>query len=958
MKKLTSNVLAVVLSSSFVVGNAQEKQKDSVKVKEIGEVVITALGIKRDNKSLGYSTTKVGGDDLSKVGNQNLVNSLSGKAPGLQVISSGGAPGSGSRLVIRGGAKSLTNSNEPLYVIDGVPITNANDGNSNTVTGISSPNRAADINPDDIESINILKGAAGAVLYGNRGSNGVILITTKSGKARAGKPQITLSTQVAVDNALVLPDYQTVYAQGSRGVYGEGTSFSWGPKIQGQTVYSDAAGRNITLSVYDPRKQFLQTGVTRNNNVSLSHSFNKSNVFLSAGHSLQTSIVPNQEYEKTNFRFNGNTQVTEKFNAGVNVSYNTTKGNVPFAGQDGNNPIFALFHTPVSWDLKGYGYVNPTTGEQINFRGGSFDNPYWSVYKNFAKTSSDRFIASLNLGYDLTKWLKLTYRLGNDYFVDNRVIFRDIYSGTQPKGYLSYDDVKRNELTSTLMANINTNITDNLALTVVVGQDYNKRTYRNSVITGTELAAPGLVNTNNIATSDPLYNHETKRTLFGFFGDVSLSYKNYLFLNLVGRYEMASTLPKNNRNYFYPGVSGSFIFSDAFKINKDILSYGKVRAGISRTARDADPYLVFQAYRKAEYGDGFVPGIKFPFNNDLATFIGYTVADTWNNPDLKPEFTTEYEVGTELRFLKNRIGLEFTYFENKNTDGIINLRISPASGAVVSIENTGKTSSKGIEAGLKVTPIKTKDFNWEVNFNFSRIRSLVEETHPKTDRIYMGGFSGNPAIYAVKGERYGSIVGSAYMRDANGNILVGSNGKPMIQSGQVLGHVEPDWTGSVGTSFKYKGVYLTAQLDIRQGGYLFNGTEQLLDVYGVSAKTLERERGTIVFPGVKKSTGTPNTTAIAINQNYYNSLPTEEYVHKNNWVKLREISLGYSFRPAGADFIRSIDVGVFGRNLFLWTKVPHIDPESSSFGTGNAQGVSRFAFPSTRSFGVNLKVQF
>ena len=957
MKKLTSNVLAVVLSSSFVIGNAQEKPKDSVKVKEIGEVVITALGIKRDNKSLGYSTTKVGGDDLSKVGNQNLVNSLSGKAAGLQVISSGGAPGSGSRLVIRGGAKSLTNSNEPLYVIDGVPITNANDGNSNTVTGISSPNRAADINPDDIESINILKGAAGAVLYGNRGSNGVILITTKSGKARAGKPQITLSTQVAVDNALVLPDFQTVYAQGERGVYGEATPLSWGPKIQGQTVYSNAAGRNVTLSVYDPRKQFLQTGVTRNNNVSLSHSFNKSNIFLSAGHSLQTSIVPNQEYEKTNFRFNGNTQVTEKFNAGVNISYNKTMGNVPFAGQDGNNPIFSLFHAPVSWDLKGYGYVNPVTGKQLNFRGGSFDNPYWSVYKSSAKTSSDRFIASLSLGYDLTNWLKLTYRLGNDYFVDNRVIFKDIYSGTQPKGYLSYDDIKRNELTSTLMANINTNINDNLALIVILGQDYNKRTQRNSIVTGTALAAPGLINANNIAASDPPYNHETKRTLFGFFGDVSLSYKNYLFLNLVGRYEMASTLPKNNRNYFYPGVSGSFVFSDAFKINKNILSYGKVRAGISRTARDADPYLVIQAYEKAKYDDGFVPGVTFPFNNDFGTFVGYTVANTWNDPDLKPEFTTEYEVGTELRFLRNRIGLEFTYFENKNTDGIIGLRISPASGAVKSIENTGQTSSKGIEAGLKVVPIKTKDFNWEVNFNFSRIRSLVEETHPKTDRIYMGGFSGNPAIYAVKGERYGSIVGSAYMRDANGNILVGSNGRPMTQSGQVLGHVEPDWTGSVGTTFKYKGVYLTAQLDIRQGGYLFNGTEELLDYYGVSAKTLERESGTIVFPGVT-SAGTPNTTSTLLDQYYYYTLPTEAYVYKNDWVKLREISLGYSFRPAGFDFIRSIDVGVFGRNLFLWTKVPHIDPESSSFGTGNAQGVSRFAFPSTRSFGVNLKVQF
>lgn len=838
-------------------------------------------------------------------------------------------------------------------MIDGVPITNSNDGNSNTVTGFASPNRAADINPDDIESITVLKGAAGAVLYGNRGSNGVIVITTKSGKSRAGKPVITFSTQLAVDNALVLPDYQTTYAQGSRGNYQEGSSLSWGPKIEGQTVNSTTFGRNIVLSVFDPRAQYLKTGITRNNNISLSHSFNKSSVFVSAGHSLQTSIVPNQEYEKTNFRFNGNTKVTDAFDVGVSLSYNKSKGNVPFAGQDGNNPIFALFHVPVSWDLRGNGYQRED-GTQINFRGGTFDNPYWSVYRNYAKTDSDRFIGSLNFGYEFAKWLKLTYRVGNDYFTDNRTIFKDIGSGGSPDGYLSYDDIKRNELTSTLMANINTNINDNLSLTVVLGQDYNKRTFRNTVIEGTKLAEPSVANTNNIATFGPSENYVSKKTLFGVFADVSLSYRNYLFLNLVGRQEWASSLPQDNRTYFYPGASASFVFSDAFGLNKDILNYGKVRVGVSRTARDADPYLVYEAYRKGRYYDGLTSGtaITFPFGG----MVGYTIANTQNNPSLKPEFTTEYEAGAELRFLRNRVNLDFTYFKNVNTDGIIPLTVSTATGRSAVIVNSGKTSSQGIEASLRLVPIKGKDFNWEVNLNFSRIRSRVEETFPGVDRISLGGFAADPSIKAVKGERYGSIIGSAYVRDDNGNIVVGSNGMPLTVSGKNLGHTEPDWTGGVSTSFKYKGFYLSAHLDIRRGGYILNGTEQLLDTYGVSEKTMNRGE-LYVFPGVT-ATGAPNTTAITLNQSWYGSRPNEEYVYKNNWMKLREVSLGYSFQPAGIDYIRSIDIGVFGRNLFLWTKIPHIDPESSSFGTGNAQGVSRFAFPTTRSFGVNLKVQF
>ncbi|AQX13712.1 MULTISPECIES: SusC/RagA family TonB-linked outer membrane protein [Elizabethkingia] len=941
---------------------AQTAKKDTSSVKDIEGVVVTALGIKRAEKSLGYAASKVNSEELTQVANQNIVNSLSGKVAGLQVIASGGAPGQASRLVIRGGNKSLTNSNEPLYVIDGIPISNANDGNSNTVSGMASPNRVADINPEDIENVTVLKGSAGAVLYGNRGSNGVIVITTKSGKVRGNKPVITFTTRIGTDNALKLPEYQTVYAQGNNGVYAEGTSLSFGPKINGQMVTSTAAGaalglgpQSVPLRVYDPRSVFFQTGITKENNISLAQNINNnSNVFFSAGHNSQTSIVPNQEYEKFNFRFNGSFKLTDRFSAGVNASYNRSWGNVPFAGQDGNNPIFSIFHVPVSWDLSGYGYERPDNGKQINFRGGSFDNPLWSVYKNSAKTTSNRFIMGVNLGYDLTDWLKLSYRVGNDYFTDNRVLFRDINTGGNPNGRLIFDDITREELTSTFMANINKNITDDLNLTVNLGQDYNVRKYRNSTITGTALVLPGVINTNNIKTFDPGFYYNSKRTLFGAFTDLTLGFKNYLYLNLVGRQEWSSTLPENNRSYFYPGGSLSFIFTDAFGISKNIMNYGKIRFGISRTARDASPYSIYNTYNKGIFADGFTAGITFPFM-DLP---GYTVANTLNNPNLKPEFTTEYEVGTDLRFLKDRVGLEFTYFKNLNTNGIIPLDISPASGASATIINSGKTSSNGIELIFRATPVKTTNFTWDVSFNFSRIRSLVEEIYPGVDKIYLGGFSGNPAIFAVKGERYGSIIGTKYARNDQGQILTDSNGYPMWKDGENLGYVEPDWTGGVSTSFKYKGVYLNALLDMRFGGYLYNGTEQLLDTYGVSKKTLNREED-YIFPGVNSTTGAQNNVSLKRNSTWYgNAYPNEEYVYKNNWVKLREISIGYSFKLPGIDYIRNVDIGLYGRNLFLWTKIPHVDPESSSFGTGNAQGVTRMAFPTTRSFGFSLKVQF
>ena len=927
---------------------------------ELEGVVVTALGIKKQERALGYATSNVGSDDITKGGNQNFVNALGGKVAGVQVTASGGAPGQASRLVIRGGNKSLTNSNEPLYVIDGVPVSNSNDGNGNTVTGFASPNRASDINPNDIESVTVLKGSAGAVLYGNRGSNGVVLITTKTGKNNTGVPVIEFTSQFAADDALVLPDYQTEFAQGNNGVtYTEGGSRSFGPRITGQTVNSAAAGaarglgaQPIQLKAFNPRKDFLNTGFTSNNNLSLSNSSDKYSMFVSLGNSRQTSIIPNQGFDKINARFNGNYKFNDKFSAGVNFSYNISNGDLPFTGQDGNNPIFALFHVPVSWDLSGYGYERPD-GRQINFRGGSFDNPLWTVNKNSAQSDSRRYIMSVNLAYDVAPWMKVNYRLGNDNLTDNRKFFRDKRSGSAPNGFLSFDDVARNEITSTITSTFNKKFADKFEATLLIGQDINTRTFRQSIITGSQLVLPGIQNTNNIQTFDPGYNYTSKRNLIGAFGNLTLSYNNYLFLDVVGRNEWSSTLPQQNRSFFYPGASASFIFSEALDIKGDILNYGKLRVGAAKTARDAGTYLTQQTFQLGKFADGFTDGIVFPFNG----LPGYTVDNTIANTNLEPEFTTEYEIGVELKMFKNRLGLDASYFRNVNTGGIIPLDISPATGAQQTIINSGQTNSRGIELALRGTPIQTKDFKWDINVNFSKIKSNVDQTFPGIDKIFLGGFGGNPAIFAVQGERYGSIIGSGYARNESGQILTDDDGYPLFEDGINLGYVEPDWTGGLTNTFTYKNLYISAQFDTRQGGSIYSGTEELLDFYGVSAKTASREDD-YTFPGVNQTTGNPNDVVLKRDAVWYGSAyPNQEYVYENNWVKLREASIGYTFKLNNRS-IKALDVSLYGRNLALWTKVPHIDPESSSFGTGNAQGVSRFAFPTTRTIGFNLRVQF
>ncbi|SFE72407.1 TonB-linked outer membrane protein, SusC/RagA family [Pedobacter antarcticus] len=955
---------ATALQFSFIGYTTQNKPINSsgvINVALVGdsqglnEVVVTALGIRREKKALGFSVTEVKGDELANVGNQNVLNSMNGKVAGVQVVSSGGAPGQAARIVIRGGNKSLTGNNEPLFVIDGVPISNANDGNSaaNEVEGVGTPNRSADINPDDIETMTVLKGSAASVLYGNRGSNGVVLITTKSGKASKGKPVITFNSNFALDNAINLPEFQTEFAQGTNGVYQEGVSRSFGPRIAGQEVKSNAAGKNVTLQAFDPRKDFLRTGSLINTNLSIAQSTEKSDYYFSAGQSKQESIVPNQGFNKANVRLNMNNKISEKLSFGVNVGYTRSWGDVPSLGQSGSNPFFALFGMPVSWNLKGYGYERED-GSQINFRGGAFDNPLWTVNKTFNNTQTDRLTGAVNAAYKANDWLDFSYRLGNDYYNDISKSFFDINTGSNPNGALTNTNTYRQELTSTFLININKRISEDFNFSATLGQDYNQRKSRIYQQIGTALSLPSITTMNNVAAFSPDYEYTSLRRTIGAFADLKFDYKNFLFLNITGRNEWSSTLPINNRTYFYPGINTAFVFNEVLGINPDILSFGKIRAGFAKTTRDADPYQIYNTYAKSSFGDGFTDGVEFPFG---AT-PGFTVSDLVRNANLKPESTKEFEFGTELRFLKNRIGLDVTYFENKNTDGIVAVDISPATGFTNAVLNSGVTRARGIEIGLNASPFRSADFSWDINVTFSRIRSKILETYPGIDKFYLGGFSGNPAIYAVKGERYGSIIGTGYARDEQGRVITDDDGLPTFVDGMNLGHTEADWTGGIRNSFKYKGIGFDFLVDTRQGGFMYNGTEESLDFYGVTKGTADREKD-FVFPGVNENSGQPNGVVIKKDGDYYSfAQGNEEYVYKNNWVKLREANLNYTFNLNKEKSIKSLTVGVYGRNLFIWTHVPHVDPESSSFGTGNGQGATRFAFPTTRSFGLNLKAVF
>jgi TonB-linked SusC/RagA family outer membrane protein len=929
----------------------------------MSEVVVTALGIEKTRKALGYSASTLKNDDLTTARTTNIANSLAGKVAGVRVSGSNGAIGSGTAIFIRG-FNTIQGSNQPLFVVDGIPIDNGGGGNA-LQTGVSNSNRAIDLNQDDIESLTVLKGPAAAVLYGSRAASGAIIITTKKGRLRQ-KNNIQFTSSVSLSNVNRLPDYQTEYGQGgTMGVYQATSPFSWGPRIVGQTVTNHLGLQEQLQSYPSNVENFFNTGTNIQNNLTMTGGGNNISYRVSYGNLYEKGIISNERLVRNNFAFNGSAKPTEKLTVGVSANYVNSSSRRIQQGNQLANPMFRLWFLPRSHNLFNYPYKR---ADESNLYFDVIDNPLWTIEKNKYRDYISRFIGNVNLKFDVNKWFNITYKLGGDFYNQYEKGFDEIGStgqgNTAAGGVGGILDRNSNVFSYYSYLNFNFKKTvKDFELGLVIGNENAWRGSRVSTIFGRQLSVRGFWNLSNASVFNPT-NGEAKQYLSGLYGDFNVSYKGILSLNLTGRNDWSSTFGADRNSYFYPGVAGTFNFGDAIPglKNSKVFSYGKVFANYAKVGKEAGAYannpLVFGT---AGAADGFGPTISFPFNG----LPGFTVGNGPGDPGLSPEFTASYEVGAELGFLKDRVHIEVTRF-------IFNVPSAPASGVTSFLTNAGVLKTKGWEAMLRVSPIRKTNFNWDISFNYTKNLTMVEKLAEGVPNIVLAGFV-TPNIRLEAGKPYGIIFGSVFRRNAAGQLWLNAAGQPVLApNNDQIGNTNPDYLLGINNDFSWKGFNLSFLLDIRKGGDVFSRNLGDLRRSGVVAETAEFPRfnpdGSINTPYIIDGVGPDGVTknTVKLNaQQYWGSLFAfgvgETYVFDGSWFRLREMSISYKMpsEALGKTFMGGLEFGVMGRNLFLKAKnFPHLDPENNVLGVSNAQGFEFNGLPSTRSIGLFTKINF
>ena len=694
---------------------------------KLDEVVVTAMGIKRSEKSLGYSVTSVKGDEITKARESNVLNSLSGKIAGVQIGQSSGTAGGSSSIQIRG-ASSIGSVSSPLFIVDGLPIDNGafNPDRTNGIVDVG--NRAGDISSDDIESINVLKGAAATALYGARAKDGAIVITTKKG-SRNSQVSVTVNSSTRFENVLKLPDFQNDYAQGSYGKYNVKMLNGWGPKIssvQDQT-FADFKGEQVTLQAYpDNVKDFYETGMSYINNVAIAGGTERSDFRISVSTTNQTGVVPGSDYNKYAFAVNGGMNFTKNFTGRVSAQYirSDSEGR-PAQGSNDNNLLIPLINgmprTVNINDVKN-NWIDEY-GKQISLDPeGKSNNPYWIINKNKFTNQLDRLIGNIVLTYKPIEGLTISNNAGTDFYTETR---RKVYSkGTigNLEGQFQTWDLYKRILNNDLMISYEKTFAEDYGVKVMLGHNIYQEDWRNNNVLAQNLVVDELYAYTNAKTTSPV-NYTSKKRLVGLYGDISFSYKNMVFLDVTGRNDWSSTLPVNNRSYFYPSISGSFIFTELMK-NKDVLSYGKLRMSYANVGSDEQPYqLAFQYTPVNSYFLQYNLTNVFPHNG----LVGFTGPRVLPNENLKPQNQASFEVGTDLRFFQNRIRLDLTYYKSVTKNQIVSIDVPLSTGYFANNINAGKVSNKGIEVALGVTPVQTKDFKWDLEATFAKNTQKVDE---------------------------------------------------------------------------------------------------------------------------------------------------------------------------------------------------------------------------------------
>ncbi len=945
-------------------------------VKQLSEVVVTAFGLEREKKSLGYAVQDLSGGEVTTAKETNIVNSLSGKIAGVQVTNGSGAPGSSSRIVLRG-ATSLTGNNQPLFVVDGIPINNTNYGGAGPFEGADMPQGSADINPDDIATISVLKGANSAALYGSRAANGVILITTKKGKKTKGVG-VEINSSITFQNPLKLPSYQNSYGGGYDNTYYEwidgtngsgGEDESWGPALDKGLKFrqwQDYRGEgefgpsSPWVSNPDNVRDFFETGITTSNNVSLSGGNDVANFRLSVTSMDQKGMMYNTDLNRKTFAGNAGVKLSDKLKADFSVNYiKSGSDNLSGGGYDNNNPMqqFTWFQRQVDISaLKDYNNLplsdagTSARNTPVNWNTNFNNNPYWVLDNNTQNFNKDRIIGNIQLTYDFTEWLSITARTGTDFFTDLQEKRRAVNSNDFPNGFFSEIDRTWSETNSDVVLTFNKSINDDFGVTVSAGSNLRQEKYSRNILEAGELEIPGVYTIGNSAIPVVADNYDEQREMQSVYGAAQLRFRNYLFLDVTARNDWSSTLPAANNSYFYPSVSLSAVITDMIELQSDILTFGKIRASWAQVGADTDPYRLQDVFAFRDRWDGSV--------NQA------TVSNTLLNPNLKPELTSSIEFGADIRFFNNRLGLDVTYYDTKSEDLIVQVDVSGASGWTSQFANVGEMTTKGLEIQLNATPVQMGDFQWDINLNYATIENEVV-TLGGVDNLRLGG-QWNVDVIAQPGQPYPALFGPDFQRDDNGNIIH-VNGLPQKdQTNKVLGNAVPDWTGGINNTLSYKGISFGVLIDAKMGGDIYSMTNAWGRYSGVLEETLIGREYGIVGTGVKAASDgsyVPNDIVVpALNYNHaaFGNNIAAGSVFDASYIKLRQMTLGYALPKSLLDKtpFTAIQVSVVGRNLaLLYSKVPHIDPETA-FNNGNAQGIEHAQLPSARSLGFNLNLKF
>lgn len=945
------------VSQEVVVGNrsviAVSLTTDS---KSLDEVVVTAFGIKRDQKALGYAAQKVDGQQLSAVGNTSLQTALQGKAAGVQVRLSSGMPGRPALVNIRG-SRSITGSNEPLYVIDGLPV--------------AAGSRTIDFNPADVESMDILKGPAAAALYGVRASNGVIVITTKSGKNASRKPTVTFESQMAQDRVSFLPKLQYEYAQGNNDLFDQNALFAYGPKISGIGSYTNLLGQTEQAAAYRNMDDFYNAGLTFNNNLEIAQGGSFGNYAIGIGRTDQTGVIANTGLQRTNLKFNGLMTPFTPFKIGLSINYADINVD-DFPDEAGNVAFFrALYEAPPSYNLKGKPYASTTDPyQQILFRAAQ-NNPYWILENNFRNTRTNRTYGNLFLEYQLAKGLKATYRVGLDNF--NTKVERYDELGTGPTGRTTppsggqfvLQNSRETQLNSNFFLSYDANLTPNLVLNALVGNELfdirraSSQTTSSNLVTGNW---PNIANGTTVVSS----NNNNAQRVVGFYANANLGFREMLYLNLSARQDYASNLPSGKRSFLYPSAGLSFVLTEAVPALQRAFTFAKLRANYAEVGQLGQLFVNGVGYAAAN------PGYLFP----VSGISGFLPSGSSISSTLRPENTRSIEVGTELRFLKNRISVDYTYFRSLSDGQIFGIPLAPSTGFGSQVTNAGKMLSRGHEVMLRLTPLKNANVNWDVNVNFSKYKTTVEELPGGLARISLADASGAIQLVAQTGETYPSFYGRPYQRDpASVQIVVNSaTGIPLQNPAlQVLGTPNPDFEINLINAIRYKSLSLGLQVDWRQGGLFFSMLQAESRTRGLSAQTLDRDVAQ-VFPGKKGRfvngqlvVEGDNDVAVRRVNAYWaglNAIP-ESNLDKASFVRLREVNLTYDLPATLTKKIGMTGASLFltGRNLFLLTNT-FVDPELNmtntltGASTGNSVGIEWYQQPQTRSLGGGIRLRF